>query len=146
MNPKSIMICLLFTAIPISLAAEEPAFRVRPRVIEMAVPQYPLLAKVGGVTGVVHFLVQTNGTTIESIIKSDGPPMLQRELTKFLMTWKFEKHTPVKFEITFQMKRAGPSVCPPGKPDEIKLILPSFVEMAFTGTMECDPVIASKAP
>ena len=140
-----IAICLLFTSITNPIAAEEPALRAEPRVIEMAVPRYPSMARMSGVTGVVHFLVQTNGDTIEKIVKSDGPPMLRRELAEFLKTWRFEKHNPVEFEITFQMKRAGPSICPPAKPDEIKLILPSFVEMAFTGIMDCDPVIPAKA-
>ena len=139
-------ICFLFTALPNLLAAEEPTYRADPRVIEMAVPKYPAMARMSGVTGVVHFLVQTNGHTIEKIVRSDGTPMLKRELAEFLKTWKFEKHNPVEFEITFLMRRAGPSVCPPAKPDEIKLILPSYVEMAFTGIMDCDPVIPAKAP
>jgi len=138
-------ICILFASSTNPIAAEEPALRVEPRVIEMAVPRYPSMARMSGVTGVVHFLVQTNGDKIEKVVKSDGPPMLKRELAEFLKTWRFEKHNPLEFEITFLMKRAGPSICPPAKPDEIKLILPSFVEMAFTGIMDCDPVIPAKA-
>jgi hypothetical protein len=138
--------CILFMAITNPIAGEEPVLRAEPRVIQMAVPRYPSMARMSSVTGVVRFLVKTNGDSIEKIVKGEGPPMLVRELAGFLKTWKFEKHAPVEFEITFLMRRAGPSICPPAKPDEIKLILPSFIEMAFTGIMDCDPVIPAKAP
>jgi len=146
MNLKALPICLL--ALPPALFATEgeQVLLPGPRVIEMAVPRYPRMARISGITGTVHFFVKTNGTAIEKIIKSDGPPMLQRELAEFLKTWKFENHDPLEFQITFNMKRARPSVCPPGKPDEIRLVLPCLIEMAFTGLMECDPVIPAKAP
>lgn len=146
MNLKALLISLWVLSPTVSATECEQELLPRPRVVEMAVPQYPRMARISGITGTVRFLVKTNGAVIEKIVKSDGPPMLQRELSEFLKTWKFERHEPLEFQITFNMKRAGPSVCPPGKPDEIRLVLPCLVEMAFTGLMECDPVIPVKAP
>ena len=146
MNLGRIVITLLLATGASFLVGEEPVHRLGPQVIEMAVPRYPPMAKISNIYGVVHFLVQTDGTVIKKIVKSDGPPMLVRQLGLFLKTWKFEQHDPIEFEITFHMKTNGPAICPPGKPDEVKMVLPSFIEMTCTRVMECDPVIIYKAP
>ena len=125
-----------------SLWAQTPEPSIRPllRVAEMAIPKYPPLARIAKITGKVDFLVKTDGTKVSAIMKSSGPRQLVGELGKQLMTWRFEPHEPVEFTVTFDMNVAAESICPPGKPDEIKLLLPSRVEMLVTNTKECDPV------
>jgi len=119
-----------------------PSLRVGPRVVKIGVPRYPEMSAASGISGTVKFLVRTNGQKIGNILKSQGPPMLVRELLTFLEAWEFEPHTPETFEITFKMKVTHDKVlCPPGAPDEIKLVLPSYVEMTHAGISECDPVI-----
>ena len=116
-----------------------------PRVEEMAIPKYPLLARVARITGKAEFHVRTDGIRISEIIKSVGPRQLLGDLAKQLATWKFVPHKPTDFTITFDLSLASESVCPPGKPDEIKLLLPNRIELFSTNVMECDPVIV-KSP
>jgi hypothetical protein len=120
--------------------APEPANRLLPRVAELAIPRYPPLARIAKISGRVDFLVKTDGTKISTILKSSGPKQLIANLEKQLMTWRFEPHEPMEFTVTFDMHVAAESICPPGKPDEIKLVLPSRVEMLVTNTKDCDPI------
>ena len=136
---------ILLMASSLWAQAPESSDRPLPRVAEMAIPIYPPLGRIAKITGKVEFLVKTDGTKISAIVKSSGPKQLVGNLGKQLMTWRFVPHEPMEFSITFDMNVAAESVCPPGKPDEIKLLLPSRVEMLVTNTMECDPVI-QKSP
>ena len=144
LTPLILGIATSIHALP--LGCEEINRPITPQVIEMAVPKYPASAKIANISGYVSFLVQTDGSKIEEVLRSFGPPMLVLELKKFISTWRFEPHKPKKFSIQFDMKFSGPAVCPPGKPDEIKLVLPSYIEMVATRTKECDPVLPTKAP
>jgi hypothetical protein len=139
-NWLGLLLPLLLILASAGLRGNEPEYPSRPRVLEMAVPAYPPLCKIARIEGQVDFIVQTDGTKISKVVTSQGPPMLVRALGKFLETWRFESHAPIQFGITFKMKVSPESVCPPGRPDEIKLILPTHIEMTGYPTKECDPV------
>jgi hypothetical protein len=121
--------------------AEEPKHLLQPKVVQMDLVHYPAAARAAGVSGVVHFLVETDGKRVIRIIQSDGPPLLVKDLSRQISTWQFEPHCPTRFQVTFKMSVVRKNPCEPCDPDEIKLVLPSYVEITTCVAPECDPVV-----
>jgi len=126
--------------IPVLAFGDEPP-RLHPVVLEMKAPTCPPMVRLSGISGTAKFLVRTDGHQIQEILKSDGPPMLQRQLPSQLMSWRFAEHSPLEFTITFKVTVVFRNPCDPRLPEEVKMVLPSLVEITSYSVGECDPVI-----
>ena len=120
------------------------SFRVHPVVLEMKTPTCPPMVKLSGISGTAKFLVETDGRKVKNILKAEGPPMLQRQLPSQLMTWRFEEHTPTEFIITFKINVVFGNPNASKLPQEIKMILPSYIEITTYSVGECDPVVTQE--
>ena len=114
---------------------------VHPKVIAMNPPTCPPMVRISHITGTAVFAVKTDGHKISEFLRSQGPPMLVRQLPKQLSSWQFEDHVPTELSITFKVTVLPQNPCDPSLPDEVRMILPSLVEITAYAKGECDPVI-----
>jgi len=132
---------LLVASLSRSVGCDEEVPRIHPIVLEMKPPICPPMVRLSGISGTAKFLVKTDGHKIQEILKSEGPPMLQRQIPSQLMTWRFEDHAPTEFTITFKITVVFRDPCASKRAEEVKMALPSSVEITTYSVGECDPVI-----
>ena len=133
----------LITLIPLIVNGDESP-RIRPMVTEMRPPGCPGMVRISGVSGTAKFFVRTDGHRIISILDSEGPPMLLRQIPAQLLTWRFEDHQATDFSITFRIKIVHQNPCDPPRPDDVHMALPSLVEITAYSRGECDPVLSAE--
>ncbi|WP_243325309.1 hypothetical protein [Geothrix sp. SG200] len=141
-----LLLPLLLVSQSKSVGCNEEVPRLHPIVLEMKPPVCPPMVRLSGISGTAKFLVKTDGHKIQEILKSEGPPMLQRQIPPQLMTWRFEDHAPTEFTITFKITVVFRDPCASKRPEVVKMALPSSVDITTYSVGECDPVVTqSKA-
>ena len=77
---------------------------VLPKVLQHAAPAYPPLARQTRVSGDVRLRIATDGEAVRDVRVESGHPLLQQAAINNVRTWKFERHQPGTFEVTFRFK------------------------------------------
>ena len=118
---------LLIVLMSFSAAAQErPEL---PLVISAAVPTYPHEAVLAGIEGSVTIRLTTDGFRAVRLEVKNGQPMLARFAQESLRTWRFEKHRPTAFEVTFRYRLLPVGDCAFQNPT-VMLKLPTEVEIS----------------
>jgi hypothetical protein len=105
-----------------------------PSVASLDVPLYDALSMMKNIEGAVRIKVVTNGYTVTETQIESGQVNLARAAISNLMTWKFRKHNPTSFTVTYKYKLTGKSTRPPEIPAVIILRLPTEVEVIHKRT------------
>jgi Gram-negative bacterial TonB protein C-terminal len=93
---------LILLSIPAVKAQGSPD--ALPKVIRHAQPVYPPLARQNRIQGDVRVKLTTDGESVTSAETIEGPPLLSKAAEDNVRTWKFARHSPSTFVITFRYK------------------------------------------
>ena len=107
-----------------------------PTVAAAAVPLYPPLARSARLQGVVHVKVNTNGEQVIAAQALDGNRLLAVAAEENARTWKFAKHLPTSFTLTYRYK-----IDPEGNPNYPLVVLrfPAEIEVTTAPLVLSDP-------
>lgn len=75
-----------------------------PPVIEHAQPIYPPLARTARIEGDVLIRITTDGESVKDTEVESGHPLLRQAAVDNVKTWKFARHEPGIFHVTFRYK------------------------------------------
>ncbi|HJU84173.1 MAG TPA: energy transducer TonB [Holophagaceae bacterium] len=116
-----------------------------PVVVAGDAPFYPSSAQTAGIEGIVRLRLTTDGESVSMVEVESGKPMLVRAAQENVKTWKFRKHDPTSFAVSFQyilMPESGTELgtC------EITMHFPSEVVIKAMHIHTSDPVIETPTP
>ena len=104
-----------------SIAAQTP---ILPTVVAAALPAHPPIPRQAGVNGVVRLQVYTDGEKVSRSVVLETPPqlasMFASAIDENLQTWRFARHVPTSFQVTFRftsLRSEPPDPCGPGRKD-----------------------------
>jgi hypothetical protein len=78
-----------------------------PQIVQHTDPPYPPLARQTRIQGDVHIEFTTDGASVLSAAAIDGHPLLRAAAETNVRTWKFARHAPSNFFVTFRYKLDG---------------------------------------
>jgi hypothetical protein len=107
-------------------------------------PLYPPTGLVAKVSGTVKIRLTTDGAQISALHIDEGPPLLAEAASDNLRTWRFAKHTPTTFVVTFEYQLVEQSQCGLDKAT-VEMDLPVHVRVAAHAVGSCDPTTAFRA-
>ena len=103
MKNKIVTLALLFW-VPLGNWAQPQTSSALPLVVQHADPTYPPLARQTRISGDVHVEITTDGESVISAAAIDGHPLLRSSAEANVRTWKFARHKPSTFSVTFRYK------------------------------------------
>lgn len=109
-----------------------------PLVTSASIPIYPPLARMARIEGTVRIRISTNGSAVSKVEIESGQPLLAKASEENVKTWRFQKHSPTTFKVTFQYHMTPESLCEIDNPI-VTLRLPSSIEIVAKGVRTCDP-------
>jgi hypothetical protein len=83
--------------------------------------------------------VTTDGLKVSVLDAESGPPLLVKAAKENIQSWRFEKHKPTTFLVTFQYRLEDEGTCAVDNSTVI-LHLPAQVEISARALEHCDPV------
>jgi hypothetical protein len=110
--------------------------QVLPTIAAAEVPLYPPLARAAKVEGIVHVKVETDGASVIGSHAEDGHRLLATAAEANARTWKFTKHEPSTFTVTYRYKIDGG--VDPNNP-VVKLQFPTEVQVTTAPLVISDP-------
>lgn len=132
---------ILLIVCSLQCLAQELPQRV-PIVTAAQVPFYPALARQARLDGDVHLKVSTDGERVSAITVESGRTILVEASKANVETWRFEKHKPTSFEVTFRYRVLAESSCDMDN-GRVVLNLPTQVEITAKGLKTCEPAIVT---
>ncbi len=120
-------------------ATEKPRIQsnsVMPMIAGAAVPLYPPLCRAAHVYGVVHVKIATDGSKVVTATAEDGPPLLATAAVENARTWRFNKHGPTSFIVTYRYR--FDSAADPNDPT-VTLRFPTEVDVSSSPLVLIDP-------
>lgn len=111
------------------ILAQQPNSEMPTGIISMGVPSYQPLARQARIEGVVHVKITTDGTKVVIARAQDGHPLLAIAAVENALTWRFHKHTPTSFTMTYRY-RIDPGVHP--NYPNVRFRFPAEVEVSTT--------------
>jgi len=101
--PRTILVSsVLLAAIAGASARQSP--EVLPKVVQHTEPTYPPLARQTRIQGEVRVKVTTDGESMRDAEAETGHPLLRKAAEDNARTWKFVRHSPGTFHVTFRYK------------------------------------------
>jgi Gram-negative bacterial TonB protein C-terminal len=101
---SSIVTLALLLCLPVGYSARPQTSSPLPQVVQHADPTYPPLARQTRISGDVHVEITTDGESVISAAAIDGHPLLRPSAEDNVRTWKFARHKPSTFSVTFRYK------------------------------------------
>lgn len=98
----SIVTLALLLCLPVSYSAQSQTSSPLPQVLQHADPTYPPLARQTRISGDVHLEITTDGESVTTASAIDGHPILRPSAVDNVRTWKFARHNPSTFFVTFR--------------------------------------------
>jgi hypothetical protein len=98
----SIFTLALLLCLPLGYSAQPQTSSPLPQVVQHADPTYPPLARQTRISGDVHLEITTDGESVVSVAAIDGHPILRPSAEDNVRTWKFARHNPSTFFVTFR--------------------------------------------
>ena len=126
---------VLLAAFLVTAGAQQPK-AVLPMVAGGAVPLYPPLARATKVQGVVHLKVVTDGTRVITAHAEDGNRLLAAASEENAQTWRFSKHEPTSFTVTYRYRLDASA--DPNNPT-VTLRFPTEVDVSIAPLALSDP-------
>lgn len=126
---------VLLAAFFATAIAQQPK-AVLPMVAGGAVPLYPPLARATKVQGVVHLKVVTDGTRVTAAHAEDGNRLLATASEENARTWRFSKHEPTSFTVTYRYRLDANA--DPNNPT-VTLRFPTEVDVSIAPLVHSDP-------
>jgi hypothetical protein len=99
----AILVLATLLALVLSAAGEE-APEALPKVVYHAEPIYPPLGRQARIQGEVLIKITTDGESVNDVKAETGHPLLRKAAEDNARTWKFVRHTPGSFNVTFRYK------------------------------------------
>jgi hypothetical protein len=134
---------MLIFSVVLPLASAQGPGGGLPVLSAASMPLYPRTALLAHVQGSVKIRVQTDGENISSVDEQSGPPMLVKAAKDNLRTWRFEKHDPATFLVTFDYKIEEPGGCSVEN-SAVIMTTPLHVEITAKAVHPCDPAARSE--
>ena len=112
MKRASRVLVVLWMTCLYAAAAQTTATSEPPVVKSGETPLYPQLARDARLQGTVRLEVTTNGMNVTKVAATGAPKMLLEAAEQNIRTWKFYRHTPQTFTVTFVYMLEEPEVYP----------------------------------
>jgi len=100
-------VCVVLTLLMVALAAAAGAQNSGeslPTLVSHADAVYPAIARTAHIMGDVVVKITTDGQSVIEALAESGPPLLRRASEDNAKTWKFARHTPGIFHVTYSYK------------------------------------------
>jgi len=95
---------IFFISFPGLIATGQEPQEALPKVLQHEQPIYPPLARTARLEGEVHLKITTDGESVSNVEVESGHPLLTKAAEENVRTWKFVKHSPSEFHVTFRYK------------------------------------------
>ncbi|MCL4797459.1 MAG: energy transducer TonB [Bryobacteraceae bacterium] len=116
--------------------APQQSKAVLPMIAGGAVPLYPPLARAAKVEGIVHVKVTTDGVKVVTAQAEDGNRLLADSAEENARTWRFSKHEPTSFTVTYRFRLDANA--DPNNPT-VTLRFPAEVDVSIAPLVLSDP-------
>jgi hypothetical protein len=108
-----------------------------PTLVSHADAVYPAIARTAHITGNVVVKITTDGQAVIGAVAESGPALLRKASEDNAKTWKFARHTPGTFHVTYSYKIVGNNVFtsfPSSSVVEISAVAsPAIIDYAWVG-------------
>jgi Gram-negative bacterial TonB protein C-terminal len=137
--PTTLLLLAAAASSPWALPARgQRSHQALPRVLTMAVPTYPSVARAAHVEGLVHIKVTTDGHSVSNAEVQDGARLLAVPAEDNVRTWQFSPHDPITFVVTYRYKLLARAKGQNSLPS-VLLRLPTDVEVSAMPRETVDP-------